>query len=396
MRRIIIPLLPLFLIGCTHQEYFCHEPIDGLIDVTFTAGTQHSSSKVSIGWDENENLAYWSSMDSIGIFAGSGNVNRKFILSSAPDMTSGTFSGQMMPVSTPTPLYAYFPYTPGATQDRIPFPAIQQQVFEGTFAEKGEFNNFGRYAFMFGELENFTIQTKWPDKSKVNFGHYMGIVRFNVSNSLDKAINVRSLRLYSKNKSLVIPKYMEIEDYDSYPVTTAKVTTITSSISDKNILELEDEDTAYPQMVVYPNSFKTEDSLNVVLVGVDRNGVNLRYILKKKVTKSNSFQAGKRTTITVPLTTDLEKRARRVKVTTSSATFTAPIFRMGQNYSAGDAVWGYTDTSWGVIEQYAAGKSHTFSSSGEHTSSFNHWGNSPFLTFENLKGIKAIDFTDVY
>lgn len=396
LKYLTISILLLSATACLKEEDFVSEPLEGLIDLTIQAGTQHSSQKVSTGWDENENLAYWSEKDSIGIFAGSGNVNRRFVLSSKPDMTSGTFFGQMTPVSTPTALFAYYPYAPGAVLNEIPFPSIQKQEFEGTFEEKGDFNSFGRYALMLGSLKNFTVQTKWPEESKINFEHITGVVRFAVSNSLDKTINIKSIKLHSENNSFVIPKSVCIQDDGSYTVDTSMVASIISSISEKNIMEVQDGEKTYSQMVVFPNSFKSEDSLKVVVNAIDDDGVDVRYTLKKKVSKNNSFQEGKRTTINVPLTTEIESRAKRVKVTTLSATFTSPTFRHGKNYSAGDAVWEYSDKSWGEIEKYAPEISHTFSAPGEHTSSFNHWGKSPMLSFKNLKGVKAIDFTDVY
>lgn len=386
----------LTIAGCTKNEDFVMDSADGLIDVTIPTGIgdADADSKASI---ESSQL-YWNANDAVGIFAGSGNVNRKFTLKTGEGTTSGTFSGQMSPVSTPVTMILYYPYVSNTTTPSciLAKDNLMDQVFEGTFDEDGRFDNFGQYSFLVSWITGFTIEQTWPSLKNATFYDITSIVRFKISSSLSDELFIQKVGLRSANDSQYpfrLPYYYVVTESGQLSLSYYPASDISTSISEKNKLTLGSGSTRYVQMAAIFNEFADEQQLNVYVEGIN-DGRNFRYVVPKTVQSSHSFTLGRRTTINVPLESGTSvELADRVKVTTldGTASLTAPIFNRGDGYTAASAFWG-DDT----IEKYEAGRTYSFATSGKHTASFNHWGESTSLTFEKLTGISAIDFTDVY
>lgn len=390
-KNFFIIVAAVLLFSCSQKEDFFTESVDGLIDVTIRVGTSDSETKIWSGWENDVNRIFWNQSDSIGLFAGSGNINRRFSLSSAADAPSGSFTGRMAPVLTPTNLIAYYPYSEGTTLDKIPYPDLSHQVFEGTFEEKGVFSNFGQYALLMGGVNNFTIETEWPSEVVVSFVPFVGLVRFGISSELSSSLNVRRIGMISEQYSFV--------DISSYNILAGRISgyytnEVSTEISEKNPLVLDGTGTKYVQMASSYSSFTDGEVIEVYVETLSDDGQDIKYTIPKTVSTDNNLAIGLRTSVSVPLTNSTSvTRASRVKVTTSDGvtSLMAPAFSHGANYKAGDAVWGDS-----CLEKYEAGRTHTFTTTGEHTSSFNHWGESDIVTIDNLTGITAIDFSDVY
>jgi len=405
-RFVILSLATALFFSCSLdddllKDDLLSERIDNLIEVEFTAETADTDSKVFTGFAIGSNWMFWNKLDSVGLFAGAGNINRRFVLSSSENINTGTFKGTMQPVSNPTSLFVYYPYSAdakiassgGTTEYYIPFPNYMDQEFEGTFGENGDFSNFGKYALLVAKVGNFTISTDWPQGKTVYFNSMTGITRFKISNGLSNALQVRAVKLYSANGRFTLFSniFAKESGISYYGYNIKNLATI---ISDKNPLILSKGETKYVQMATTLSSFGDQTESIDVYVDCIKDGRNLRFTTTKSVTSANNFVGGYRTTINVPLSVDTPvEYAKRVKVTTSSAVdaFTAPVFTHGSDYEPADTWWGDS-----TVETYEAGRSHSFTTAGEHNVSFNHWGNSEKLSFEDLNGITAIDFSDVY
>lgn len=394
-KTVIIVLAAVTIFSCIRREEILSDslnvtyiPYDGLIDVTFTAESGSSDSKVWTGWDGSTNCMIWDQADTIGLFAGSGNVNRRFV-STSDGSASSTFSGLMAPVSTATTLIVYYPYSSGASLTSIPYPPMTDQIFEGTFEEKGEFKTFGKYALLAGGLNNFYITTTWPKGANIQFSPLVGIVRYGISSTLTESIRVRKIGMSSANNRFTSLSFIDMSTGNSSGYYSSQIRT---TISDKNPLILATSETKYVQMTATFSMFQSNDEINVFVDCINDDGRNLRYIIPKTVNSDHNITVGKRTSVSVPITSSTSVvYAPRIKVTSTSESLVAPVFRHDSGYDAADAWWGDS-----TVEKYEAGREHTFSTSGTHTASFNHWGTSNSVTFDNLKGITAIDFSDVF
>ena len=378
------------LVSCSQKEDFQSDSACGLLDVTFTAGTASPDSKVWAGWDNGVNGMFWSQSDKVGIFAGSDNVNCEFSLTSGADSPKGSFSGRMKPVQSPVTLYVYYPYQEGAESDYVAFPNLSEQVFEGTFDEQGIFSNIGEYSFLFNRLNNFTLTENTPSTVQIGFIPLVSLVRFSVSNLLASPLQIKSIGMISYNYSFIQPSYLNMVTGGFSGYYTSRIYT---TISDNNPLIIGNSETKYVQMTAFYSNFSNE-TIDVFVDGIDGTGRNVRYTIPKNVTSNMNLDYGKRTTVSVPLRQDTPSvSASRIKVTTSSSTksLKSPVFVFGAGYEAADVSWGDS-----TIQRYEAGMSHTFTTAGEHTSSFNHWGKSGAVYLETLSGIQAIDFSEVY
>jgi len=401
MKKLLVLLSVAFVVGCTEKDDFIVEQADGLVDVTFSVGASEAGvpvtgpvstdTKVAAGWIDGVNRMLWSAGDSIGVFFGAGNVNRRFGIASGVGTPSASFSGQIQSVTTPTTLVAYYPYSRSAVSvTAIPFPDYTHQVFEGTFEKEGTFTSFGRYALLFGYVNSLTVDKSWPAGEGVSFSSLAGLARFGISSTLSESINVRSVGMISDQNS-----FLRLTAYNIYTgaLSGYYCKTLSTDISDKNPLVLNGSETKYVQMATTRSQYG-EEVVRVYVDALSSDGRNVRYLIPKSVDSNKNFDFGKRVSISVPITPSTTTQlASRVKLTTLSdvTSLSAPIFTHSDDYVAADSWWGDS-----VIEKYEAGRVHKFLSSGEHTASFNHWGEAPVVTVESLVGIKAIDFSQAF
>jgi len=379
------------LASCVQKENLELERIDNLLDVTFQTGVSLSESESESKVGTSSNTMLWSASDAIGIFAGTNNANRRFTLHpSSADSSVGIFSGQMNSVSSPVVLYGYYPYSSDASLTSLKYPDISNQVFEGSFDANGNFTSFGKYALLYGYCTGFTISQAWPQDKVITFSPRVAIVKFAINSSESNPVRVRRIGMSSQNYPFVTlsefnPSSGSISGYYTNVVST--------EISETNPLTLNSGDTKYVQMVSGPSSFSTQN-ISVFVECIDNTGRNYRYDIPKSVNSSKNLQIGTRASVSVPISSSTTRTyASRIKITTSSSvqSLTAPVFVQGTDYQAADSFWGDS-----TIEKYEAGGTHTFTSSGVHASSFNHWGDSQSVSIEKLTGITAIDFSDTF
>lgn len=361
---------------------------ENLIDVCFEAGMGEGEpdSKVSL----SDKTLTWDSGDAIGVFFGDTN-NSKFTLTSGAGNQSGLFSGQLLAAKYKT-IYAYYPYNSALTDMSKLYATLEGQVYDGDYTETGVSSNYRKYAFMTASTGNITIGSdgKWPSGSALTFKHKTGLVRFDLTSSLDKSMQVNNITLTGNGQSLfMLPSYFVFTGAPGYGKVEQIGVDVTTEKGKELILPAGDASAhKYVHMVVLASNFESGGNDIDILVTGYCGGRRVRATIPKHVTSAQKFSVGKRTKVTVPISNSNITYAQTVGISQNGTSLVSPEFYVTNTFEPDITVWGD-----GTTESYVAGARHIYTSGGSHEVAVSCWGSVTVVTFDNLENITAIDFS---